>query len=222
MNPGRIVMHQYLVGKGMHPQDAEHVVINSGAGIVDWFKKHKGKILGALGTVGALAAATAIKNYQQNKRGEENQALYKRALDEAHVRDSRGYGFFDTLKDIGNDAIKRYGPQIVKKYLPKPMKPKPKKMSKQALHKEFVRENNNLMKGVPPLFKKQMLKYRREAVGEGVIRKLIDKVLEGDDEEIVIEDFENKGLEGLGIIDWFKKHKDNLYAIGKAGYDLYK
>lgn len=224
MNPGRIVMHQYLVGKGMHPQDAEHVVINSGAGIVDWFKKHKGKILGALGTVGALAASAAIKNYQNNKNAEQVVDAFRRGMS--------GHGLFDTIKDLGSDAIKRYGPQIidyginqgakyVKNYLKKPKKPK--QLSKQAQTKELMKENNILMRSVSPYFKKQLLLYRKEKLGEFNIRQLLNKVLiEGEQEENVIEDLETNGLEGLGIIDWFKKHKDNLYAIGKAGYDLYK
>ena len=224
MNVGHRTMHQYLVGKGMHPKDAEHVVINSGAGIVDWFKKHKGKILGALGVAGTLAASAAIKNYQNQKNAEQVVDAFRRGLS--------GHGLFDTIKDLGSDAIKRYGPQIidyginqgtkyVKNYLKKP-KYKPKKMSKQSEIKEL---NNILMRGVSPYFKNQLLLYRKQKLGEFEINKLLKKVLElGVKEEKVIEDFENEtnDLEGFGLIDWFKKHKDNLYAIGKAGYDLYK
>ena len=224
MNPGRKVMHTYLVGNGMHPQDAEHVVINSGAGIVDWFKKNKGKILGALGVAGTLAASAAIKNYQNNKNAEQVVDAFRRGMS--------GHGLFDTIKDLGSDAIKRYGPQIIdygidkgtkyiKNYLKKPKKPK--QLSKQAQTKELMKENNILMRSVSPYFKKQLLLYRKEKLGEFNIRQLLDKVLiEGEQEENVIEDLETHGLEGLGLVDWIKKHKDNLYAIGKAGYDLYK
>lgn len=38
------LMHNYLVGRGMHPNVARHVVLNSGAGIIDFFKKHKNAI----------------------------------------------------------------------------------------------------------------------------------------------------------------------------------
>jgi hypothetical protein len=44
-NKERKIMHKILVGRGMHPNVAHHVVINSGSGILDWIKKHKDALL---------------------------------------------------------------------------------------------------------------------------------------------------------------------------------
>lgn len=240
MNSGHIVMNKYLVGKGMHPQDAEHVVINSGAGIVDWFKKNKGKILGALGVAGTLAASAAIKNYQNNKNAEQVVNAFRRGMS--------GNGFFDELKNVGKDVLKdvlrnqadklvkyglekgeklvktglKKGEKYVKNYLKKPKsKPKIKSKTDQDTEKMYRKENNIQLSELSQYLRTAILYYRKKRVPEIELYKLIDKSLMGlKSDDDIVNDLEN--MYGAGIVDWFKKHKNALYNFGKAGWDLYK
>jgi hypothetical protein len=79
-------MHKYLIHKGMHPKDAEHVVINSGSGIADWFKKNKKTIMKVL-SVGAAIAGSALGAYGA-KKGYDKYDRYKYFRDNA---DESGY-----------------------------------------------------------------------------------------------------------------------------------
>jgi len=80
----------------MHPKDAEHVVINSGSGIADWFKKHKNKILGTLGTVAAIGAAVGAKSLHNQYKSKQHEQQYADALqrgyDEQLMRGLSGNG----------------------------------------------------------------------------------------------------------------------------------
>jgi len=74
------------------------------------------------------------------------------------------------------------------------------------------------MKRVSPYFKKYLLKYRREKIGEGVINTMLLKVLEqGEQEENVIEDIETRGLEGLGS----RRDARIQRSIGRFGRSLF-
>jgi len=194
VHAGHQVMHTYLVHQGMHPNDAHHVVINSGSGIADWFKKNKKTILDTIKRVGSVALPY-VKKAIKSTAGEY--------IDDPMARDAFNYAL--------NTGSKR-----LTKYL------KPKQLTQKDYAKKLLKENNILMKGVSPYFKKYLLKYRREKIGEGVINTMLLKVLEqGEQEENVIEDIETRGLEGLGSARDARIQR-SIGRFGRSLFDLFR
>ena len=106
---GHEVMEHYLISKGMNPEDAEHVSMYSGAGVADWFKKHKNKILGTLGSavaIGSAIGATALSNQYKSKQHEQQ---YLDALERGYDEQlMSGYGHTKfnlnhSIQDITSD-----------------------------------------------------------------------------------------------------------------------
>lgn len=135
---GHQLMHHYLIHKGMHPDDAHHVVINSGSGIADWFKNNKDIIIDIIKNIGN-ASLPYVKNIIKNAA--------KQNIENPLIRS-------------GVDYLTDYGTSKLSDYLKKPKNKK---------------KNTN----------------------------------------------QNK-INGHGVVDFVKKHKKNIFDIGKASYDLFK
>jgi len=99
---GHQIMHHYLVHTGMHPADAHHVVINSGSGVVDWFKMNKDSILEIIKNIGS-ASLPYVKNAIKNAA--------KQHIDSPLIRS-------------GVDYLTDYGTTKLGDYLKKPRKNK--------------------------------------------------------------------------------------------------
>jgi len=219
-------MEHYLISKGMNPEDAEHVSMYSGAGVADWFKKHKNKILGTLGSavaIGSAIGATALSNQYKSKQHEQQ---YLDALERGYDEQlMSGYGHtkFNLNQMIQNplNYLANYGKSILKK--PK----KPKKPKKSLKEKKLLYENNMQLRErdtFTPNFRRLIMSYRRKGeLNETQINEMINRVMWGSEtEEDVINEYEQSKLDGGGIIDFISRNKDDLLSLGKAGHKLYK